>query len=326
MAQMTMAEAIKFSNASEISKAIMAKFNMVAQVFATIPSRPINGKRIPKFTVTAPTTGFRAENTGFDPTFTAVSKDTEQCYALGGYSPLDRMSIMEAKSAGLSKEDFIRSQILGLVGSSSGKADTQFFYGDSGSDNGYDGLFKRVSKDGDYFVDAGGRTDPDGGLTSIYFAYFGEGFAEGLWGDGKIIGESSVSVSEEMNLKDADNKAYRGHEVQLECYPGVAYYQSRAIAQLGNITTTVADHKATVDLLDSLLERVAYRDFDQTLCRIYMNYTAFGHIKPAVGTDIVYQTVEEFGRDDLKYPHFRGIPVIITPKVLNTETNKIPAA
>ena len=324
MAQMTMAEAIKFTSASEISKAIMAKFNMTAPVFATIPSRPINGKRIPKFSVTAPTTGFRAENTGFDPTFTAVSKDTEQCYALGGYNPLDRMSIMEAKSAGISKEDFIRTQILGLVGSSSGKADTQFFYGDSSSDNGFDGLYARVSKDGDYFVDALGRA-ADGGLTSIYFAYFGEGFAEGLWGDGKIIGESSVSVSEEMNLKDADGKAYRGHEIQLECYPGVAYYQSRAIAQIGNITTAIADHKATIDLIDELLEKVAYRDFDLTRCRLYMNYTAFGHIKPAVGTDIVYQNVEEFGRDDLTFPHLRGVPVIITPKIVNTETNKIPA-
>jgi len=177
----------------------------------------------------------------------------------------------------------------------------------------FDGLANRYSAAALANVHDGGGTGSD--LTSVWIIQWGRTRVHMIYPRGhRSMGVQVTNLGEDT-VQDADGNEYQAFRTHFEINGGLCVRDDRCVQRYANIetagSTNIFDENFLIDALTLMLQRGKGSI-------IYGNRTIQAQIdkQANIKTNVYYTVGEEFGRP---VSYFRGIPVKLVEKLVNTE-------
>lgn len=319
--QLTLLDVAKAkSTAAEL--ALVESVATAAPELARFPSRVINGTSFKTLDRSAlPTTGFRNANEGLSVSKSNFTMRTHECMIFGGAVNVDEAAAA-AWNASRGAGNYEAIEANGVARSAAINIGKQIWYGTDADAKGFPGARAIWSAFSSALTASGQTTlgvDATGtsanAATSVYAVKFGTEFCEIIFGMNRVL---SLPPFMRQSLFDAEGKQYPGMTSNLQSWVGLSCANPFSIGRIYNLTA-----QSGKGLTDALLAKLLHKfPVGFVPDAFFMSRQSLEQLEIDRASRVTLQNGGRNAGAEVyvdAVTNFRGIPIIATDSILNTE-------
>jgi len=270
-----------------------------------------------------PSVFWRLLNQGVQPSKSTTATIDESCGMLEAWSEVDK----DLADLGGNPNGFRQTEAYAFMEAMNQEMASTFFYGNQGvKQEEFSGLSIRYSdvtaQNARCIIDAGGADGSDN--ASIWLIGWGENSIHGIFPRGSIAGlvhNNYGEVTVEVTAGVAGSRM-RAYQERWQWKAGIALKDWRYVVRIGSIdVSNLVAASGAADLVEAMIKAThRIESLENVRPVFYMNRTVFAYLDIQRRTDVSgggqlsYDVV-----DGRRIAMFRGIPIVVTDALLNTE-------